>query len=171
MRKARYLAAGVAACAKPFFLAGLASGIQLSDGAQLSVPFLRYMLLPHIVPALCLFFLWYDEYRYSAFKPLATLLALSSIALLAAAAIAAAGNLQMLLLATRNARGLSKLLISAAGTLAIDLLCLFILLPDGGRKKPAFRDAGSAVPTATDSVSAASLDGHQAPSQTDNKEP
>ncbi len=92
MRKARYLVAGIAALAKPFFLAGLASGLQVSDGAQLSVPFLRYLLLPQTIPALCLFFLWQDEDRYLGFKPLVAFLSVSSIALLSFIAIPAAGN-------------------------------------------------------------------------------
>jgi hypothetical protein len=135
MRKARYLAAGVVALAKPFFLAGLASSIQLSDGAQLSVPFLRYLLLPQTIPALCLFFLWYDTDRYGALKPLTAFLAISSIAMLAFGAMAAAGKFQLLLLTVQNAQGLLRVLLAALGTLAIDLLCLFVLLPDSRRKR------------------------------------
>ena len=138
MRKARYLVAGIAALAKPFFLAGLAFGLQVSDGAQLSIPFLRYLLLPQTVPALCLFFLWQDENRYLAFKPLVAFLAISSIALLAFVAIPAAGNFQALVLAARNAQGLLRLLLAALGILAIDLTCLFVLIPKsrGGKIPP-----------------------------------
>jgi hypothetical protein len=135
MRKARYLAAGIAALAKPFFLAGLASGLQVSDGAQLSVPFLRYLLLPQTIPALCLFFLWQDEDRYLGFKPLVAFLSVSSIALLAFIAIPAAGNFQALLLAARNAQGLLRLLLDAVAILAIDLLCLLVLIPEVRRRK------------------------------------
>lgn len=171
MKKARYLAAGIAALAKPFFLAGLAAGIQLSDGAQLSIPFLRYLLLPQAIPALCLFFLWYDESRYLAFRPLAALLALSSAALLVAAVFSAADNLQMLVLAVRNAQGLLRLLLCAAGTLAIDLLSLFVLLPDGGRKKQNPRDAGSVLHAAGASESATAIDSPSVSSHPDYKEP
>jgi hypothetical protein len=135
MRKARYLVAGIAALAKPFFLAGLASGLQVSDGAQLSVPFLRYLLLPQTIPALCLFFLWQDEDRYLGFKPLVAFLSVSSIALLSFIAIPAAGNFQVLLLAARNAQGLLRLLLDALAILAIDLLCLLVLIPEARRRK------------------------------------
>jgi hypothetical protein len=154
MRKARYLAAGIAALAKPFFLAGLASGLQLSDGAQLSTPFLRYLLLPQTVPALCLFFLWQDEHRYEAFRPLAAILALASIALLAFVAIPAADNFSTLLLAVRDAQGLFRLLRAALGILAADLLCLFVLIPESRRKRRDLEKVGSALKsgTAADSV-------------------
>jgi len=134
MRKARYLAAGAAALAKPFFIGSLAAGIQLSDLGQLSSPFLRFLLLPQTLPALCLYFLWRDEDKYKAFKPLVALAGTGSIVLLLLLVAEAAGKFQLLLLIAKDARGILGLMLSVLGALAADLLCLLTIIPSARRQ-------------------------------------
>lgn len=80
-RKRRYLAVAAIALAKPFLagVAGVAFG--LSDSGPGGAELFTYLLFPQIVPVLCLFFLYYDEHKYAAFRPLAMLLGAGSLLL------------------------------------------------------------------------------------------
>jgi len=129
MRKARYLAASAVSLAKPFLLGAVAVGIGLSDSGGFASSYLRYLVFPHIIPALCLFFLYLDEERYRTYKPLVAFFELGSALYLAAALVPAAGNLQKLLLATRNAQGFSRTALAFALALLLDLFCCIVLLP------------------------------------------
>lgn len=139
------MAAGVAALAKPFFIASLAADIQLSDIAQLSSSFLRFLLLPLTLPALCLYFLWRDEEKYRVFKPLVAVASIGSIVLLILLLIDATGKMQVLLLIVKDARGLLGLLLSVLGAFAADLLCLVTLIPEARRHKPKMNTSEQAV--------------------------
>ncbi|MFA5852065.1 MAG: hypothetical protein WC820_05160, partial [Spirochaetales bacterium] len=50
MKKARYLAAGAASLAKPFFLGSLAVGIGLADSGGVASFYLRYLIFPQLIP-------------------------------------------------------------------------------------------------------------------------
>lgn len=129
MRKARYLAAGTASLTKPFFLGALAVGIGLSDSGGVASFYLRYLIFPHLIPAVCLFFLYFDEEKYRAFKPLVALFSLGSALFLASMLLPASGSLQKLVLASKNAQGLSKTVIAFALAFLIDVFCGIILIP------------------------------------------
>ena len=129
MRKARYLAASGASLAKPFLLGAVAVGIGLSDSGGFASSYLRYLVFPHIIPALCLFFLYLDEERYRSYKPLVAFFELGSALYLAAALVPATGNLQKLLIATRDAQGFSRTAMAFALALILDLFCCIVLIP------------------------------------------
>lgn len=149
MRKTRYLAAGVASLAKPFFLGAVAVGIGLSDSGGFASSYLRYLIFPHIIPAVCLFFLYLDEERYRAFKPLVAFFELGSALFLAAALIPAAGNMQKILLATRDAQGFSRTAMAYAAAFLLDLFCCIVFVPGArrldDRKSEAVQDGDDAL--------------------------
>lgn len=129
MKKARFLAAGAASLAKPFFLGSLAVGIGLADSGGVASFFLRYLIFPQLIPAVCLFFLYFDEERYKSYKPLVVLFSLGSLLFLAAMLPPATGNLQKLILASKNALGFSRTLMAFAAAFLIDLFCGLVLIP------------------------------------------
>jgi len=128
-RKARYLAAGILSLAKPFLLGTIAVGIGMSDSGGFASSYLRYLIFPHLVPAVCFFFLYFDEAKYLAFRPLAGLFEAGSIILLAVSLIPAAGNPQKIFLAAKNAQGLARASIAYLSTLLIDLFGAAVLIP------------------------------------------
>ncbi|HWR11919.1 MAG TPA: hypothetical protein VN445_08860 [Rectinemataceae bacterium] len=129
MRKLKYLAAGVASLFLPLFLGTVAVGIGLSDSGGFASSYLRFLIFPHIVPAVCLFFLYLDEDKYRSFKPLVAFLALGSMVFLAASLIPAAGNLPKLMLATKDAQGFMKSAVAFFASLLIDIFCGFTVIP------------------------------------------
>ena len=149
MRKVRYLIAGLASLAKPFFLGALAVGIGLSDSGGFASFYLRYLIFAHVVPSVCFFFLYLDEEKYRIFRPLVALLAAGSVLFLAAALFPAAANPQKLLLAAKDAQGLSKSAMAYFATLLIDILCMVVLIPGAtsraDRKIAAVQDGNDAT--------------------------
>ena len=142
MKKARYLAAGAASLAKPFFLGSLAVGIGLADSGGVALFYLRYLIFPQLIPAVCLFFLYFDEERYKTYKPLVAIFSLGSVIFLAAMLLPATGNLQKLILASKNAQGFSRNVIAFAAAFLIDLFCGLILIP--GSRARDDRDSATA---------------------------
>lgn len=126
-RKARYLAAGILSLAKPFFLGTIAVGIGMSDSGGFASSYLRYLIFPHLVSAVCFFFLYFDEEKYLPFRPLAALLEAGSILLLTASLFPVAGNPQKIFLAAKNLRGLSMASIAFVSTLMVDLFGAAVL--------------------------------------------
>lgn len=148
MRKLRYLAAGAAALAKLFFLGAIAVGMGLSDSGGFVSSYLRYLMFPQTVPAICLFFLWFDEEKYKPFKPLAILIEIGSSLFLAMTMVSAAGNYPKLLLAAQNVPGLLKNAAAGLAAFLIDLFCLIALVsgprPRGDRRPAAAPEDGEA---------------------------
>lgn len=146
MRKLKYLAAAVLSLCKPFFLGTIAVGIGLSDSGGVSSSYLRFLIFPHIIPAVCFVFLYLDEDKYRSFRPLVALFELGSLAFLAAIMIPAAKDLSKLMVATKDAQGFSKSAVAYFASLLIDVFCGFIIipgaLPRNDRKSAPAKDGG-----------------------------
>lgn len=140
MRKARYLVAGAASLAKPLFLGTIAVGIGLGDSGGFASAYLRCLIFPSVVPAVCMFFLYVDETRYGAYKPLAGFMAIGSATLLAAAIFPGLRDAQKLLIAAKDVHVLARSVAAFLAALLADLFCVFALLPD------AWKGAGKAPP-------------------------
>ncbi|HWP67727.1 MAG TPA: hypothetical protein VN437_00410 [Rectinemataceae bacterium] len=127
-RKARYLAAGIASLAKPFLLGTIAVGIGLSDSGGFASSYLRYLIFPHLIPAVCFFFLYFDEEKYLSFKPLAGLFEVGSIILLATSLIPVIGNPQKIFLAAKSVQSLSRISAAYFSAILIDLFGAVVLI-------------------------------------------
>ena len=134
MRKARYLVAGAASLLKPFFLGTVAVGMGLSDSGGFVSAYLRCLIFPSVVPALCMFFLYADEARYRAYRPLAGFMAAGSALLLAAAVWPGLRDSQKLLLAAKDAQVLAGSAIAFIAAFLADLLCALALIPDSRKR-------------------------------------
>ncbi|MGB4586990.1 MAG: hypothetical protein WBH66_08105 [Rectinemataceae bacterium] len=132
MRKARFLAGSVASLVKPLFLGSVAVGLGLSDSGGFASSFLRYLIFPQLLPAICLFFLFLDEGKYSPFKPLVALFEIGSLLFLALSLLSAARNLQKLMVSAASFQGLSGTAIAFFVVFLIDIFCGAILIPGAG---------------------------------------
>jgi hypothetical protein len=132
-RKARYLASAIVSLAKPFLLGLTAVGIGLADSGGFASAYLRLLIFPQLIPCVCMFFLFLDEEKYRQFRPLALLLEVGSLIFLTAALFPAIGNPQKLLLAAKDARGLSLSAAAFLAGFAVDFLALIVLV-SGARK-------------------------------------
>jgi hypothetical protein len=127
-RKARYLAAGIVSLAKPFLLGTIVVGIGAADSGGFASSYLRYLIFPHLIPAVCFLFLYFDEEKYSSFKPLAGLFEAGSIILLVTVLIPVLGNPQKFFLAAKNAQSLSRSFAAYFSTLLIDVFGAAVLV-------------------------------------------
>lgn len=147
MRKLRYLAGGAVSLSKPFLLGAVAVGMGLSDSGGFASYYLRALIFPHIFPALCFLFLYYDEDKYRSFKPLAALFCAGSFLFLAAAFALAAANFQKLLLSTKNPQGFLRTAAAFLAAVLIDVICGILLVSDRhprrGPKARALPDGGA----------------------------
>lgn len=132
MRKARFLAGSVASLVKPLFLGSVAVGLGLSDSGGFASSFLRYLIFPQLLPAICLFFLFLDEGKYSPFKPLVALFEIGSLLFLALSLLSAARNLQKLMVSAASFQGLSGTAIAFFVVFLIDIFCGAILIQGAG---------------------------------------
>ncbi|MEN6476535.1 MAG: hypothetical protein ABFC75_00945 [Rectinema sp.] len=112
------LVAAVALSIKPFMLGSLASGLGLTDSGGFLSAFLRYLIAPQAIAAVCLFFLWYDAGKYDAFKPLAILMQALSLVTAVACVFAASGDMARLFV---RAGDLYSFVQRAGVVVAIDL--------------------------------------------------
>ena len=151
MRRARFLAGSVASLVKPLFLGSVAVGLGLSDSGGFSSSFLRYLIFPQILPAICLFFLFLDEDRYGPFKPLVALFEIGSMLFLALSLLSAVRNLQKLMVSTANLQGLSGTAIAIFVVFLIDIFCGATLIPGG----PGSRSKTRPIPGAGGDATAA----------------
>ncbi|MCX7026109.1 MAG: hypothetical protein NT061_01175 [Spirochaetes bacterium] len=127
--KARFLAASAASFAKPFLIGTTAIGIGLTGSGALASSFLRYLVFPHIVPAVCFLFLAWDEKKYAPFKPLAGLVVGGSLAALLASLISAAVHPEKTFFVSGDARRLSVSVVASFIVVLIDLFSLIVLAP------------------------------------------
>ncbi len=125
----RYLAAGLLAAAKPFFLGALAVNLGLGDSGGTASRLLRYMIFPQIVPAVCFFLMYRDEGVCRTLKPLAAIYVLGSLAFLVAFMLPAARDPAALILASGGGQGMVLNLAAMAGTLTADLAGAIALIP------------------------------------------
>ena len=132
MRKARFLAGSVASLVKPLFLGSVAVGLGLSDSGGFASSFLRYLIFPQLLPAICLFFLFLDEGKYSPFKPLVALFEIGSLLFLALSLLSAGRNLQKLMVSAASFQGLSGTAIAFFVVFLIDIFCGAILILGAG---------------------------------------
>ena len=126
----RYLAAGLLAAAKPFFLGTLAVNLGLGDSGGNASRLLRYMIFSQIVPAACFFLMYRDEGLYKNLKPLAAIYALGSLAFLLSFMLPAAREPASLILASGGGQGMVLNLAAMAGALVADLSGALALIPE-----------------------------------------
>ena len=139
--KAVFLVASAFSFAKPFLIGTTAVGIGLTGSGAPASSFIRYLVFPHIVPAVCFLFLALDEMKYHVFKPLATLVVAGSIAALLASLIPVALNPGKTFFTAGDARRLGTSAIASLLILLIDLFSLIVLVPRG--KKSDSLEAGA----------------------------
>ena len=151
MRKVRYLVAGAASLAKPLFLGTVAVGIGLGDSGGFASAYLRCLIFPSVVPAVCMFLLYADEERYRAYRPLAGFMAAGSAVLLAATVLPGLRDSQKLVLAAGDAHTLARTAAAFLAAFAADAICALVLLLDSRKRAgnissgvgPASRDSAS----------------------------
>jgi hypothetical protein len=129
--KAAFLVASVLSFAKPFLIGTAAVGIGLTGSGAMAASFVRYLIFPHLVPAVCFLFLALDEERYRSFRPLAVLVIAGSLAALLISLIPVAANPVKTFFAAGDARSLGASAIASFLVLLIDLFSLIVLLPRG----------------------------------------
>lgn len=129
-RRTRYLAAGILAAAKPFFLGALAVRLGLGDSGGTASQVLRYMIFPQVVPAACFFLMYRDETLLRSLRPLAAIYAFGSLILLASLALPIIKDPRSLLLASGGGPGLAWSLAAIGGALLADLGGAIALVPD-----------------------------------------
>ena len=131
--KAVFLVASAASFVKPFLIGTTAVGIGLTGTGALSSSFIRYLLFPHVVPAVCFLFLALDETKYRAFRPLAALVVAGSLAALLASLIPVAANPGKTFFTAGNSRSLGASAVASLIVMLIDLFSLIVLAPGGKR--------------------------------------
>lgn len=119
-RKTRYLVASILSLAKPFLAGAIAAGISMADQGSLGSFFLRYLILAQFLPSVCLFFLYFDEAAYKAFKPLVLLFSGVSLILIVFCVVPIAQNPQKYLLTTQNIAGLLQVSVAIVALFAVD---------------------------------------------------
>lgn len=139
--KGVFLVASAASFAKPFLIGTTAVGMGLASSGEPAVSYLRYLIFPHLVPAVCFLLLAVDEGRYAAFKPLVALVVGGSLLALLASLLPVATNPAKTFLVSGSSGRLGASAAAAAAVVLVDLFSLFVLLPKGGR--------GAKVPKAT----------------------
>jgi hypothetical protein len=142
--KFRFLAASIASFFKPFLIGTVAVGIGLGDSGAFASSYLRYLIFPHLVPAICLLLLYFDETSNSSFRALVTLLEAGSVLALFLAVAPALDNPQALILVTGTASSLSKTALAFISVVCIDIACFAALIPWG---KTAPRPAIDPIPS------------------------
>ena len=85
--KAVFLVASAVSFVKPFLIGMTAVGIGLPGSGALASSYLRYMIFPHIAPAVCFLFLAWDETKYRTFRPIAALVVAGSLIALIASLV------------------------------------------------------------------------------------
>jgi hypothetical protein len=129
--KFRYLAASMISFFKPFLIGAIAVGIGLNDSGAFAASYLRYLIFPHLVPAICFLLLFFDEEGNKPLKALAALVEAGSILALLLSLRPVLDNPQALFLVAGTASRLSKTALAFAAVLFIDLTCVITLLTWG----------------------------------------
>ncbi|MCE5255747.1 MAG: hypothetical protein LLF89_02745 [Spirochaetaceae bacterium] len=151
-RKARYLTASILSLAKPFLAGTIAVGISMVDGRSLGSFFLRYLILAQLIPSICLFFLYFDEDAYKAFKPLLLVISGISVILIAFCIVPIVQSPQKYMLATQNMSGLFRVSLSIVALLVIDITD-FLIVISAARKGKASLNPPSSLPERSDNAS------------------
>jgi len=130
----------MASLVKPLFIGSIAVGLGLSDSGGFTSSFLRYLIFPQLLPALCLFFLFLDEEKYGPFKPLVAVFEIGSLIFMILSLLSATRNLQKLMVSTASFQGLSGTVIAFFAVFLIDLYCGATLIP-GRNVQPPSKEA------------------------------
>lgn len=125
-RRIQYLLGAAIALSKPFFLGTVAIGIGMAGQGGFASLYLRYFLYAQVIPAICLFFLYLDEIKYAAFRPLLFILEGGLVLIALAAFAAAVFDTQNLLLAASDMAGLRKSAAAFAAALVADLVAIVV---------------------------------------------
>jgi len=137
-RKSRYLAASLLSFAKPFLIGTIAVSAGLDDSGAFALSFLRFLVFPHLVPAICLMFIYLDEKTYRHFKPLALLVNGGSLLALFLNLRTITADPQALALTAGSTASISMTIIALGATILIDIFCLAVFIPFGsGRREGA----------------------------------
>jgi hypothetical protein len=144
--KAVFLVASAVSFVKPFLIGMAAVGIGLTGSGALASSFLRYLIFPHTVAAVCFLFLAWDETKYQAFKPLVALVAAGSLVALLASLIPVAANPEKAFLVSGDAKSLSVSAVSSFFIMLIDIFSLIVLTPRRKRERGADRGSSDLSP-------------------------
>ncbi|HEY9054422.1 MAG TPA: hypothetical protein VIO60_06355 [Rectinemataceae bacterium] len=137
--KKGYAAASLACFIKPFLIGAAALELGLGSSGSQTQGFLRFLIFPHIVPAVCFAFLSWEEEKYSPFRPLAALvIGGSDIALLASIPPLLA-TVDRTALEAGSYGALARGGLSALVLILIDVFCLLLLFMPW-RKKQASKE-------------------------------
>ncbi len=126
----------IASLVKPLFVGSIAVGFGLSDSGGFSSSFLRYLIFPQLLPAICLFFLFLDEEKYHPFKPLVAVFEIGSLLFLLLLLLSAGQNLQKLMVSTTSFQGLFGTAVAFLVVFLIDLFCGAALIPGRNVQAP-----------------------------------
>jgi hypothetical protein len=132
-RRHALLAASVAQALRPFLLGFLAVDLGLADSGGIASVFLRYLATPQLAVPVCLFFLWYDSKKFTAFRPLALLLVGLSLAAALPALSAVIVHADRLYLSVHDIRAAIG---RAIAVTALDLTVFLLLLFPSRESKP-----------------------------------
>ena len=134
--KKGFAAASLASFIKPFLIGTAALGLGLSPEGSRTQAFLRYLMFPHLLPAVCFAFLAWDEEKYAAYRPLAALAIGGSAAALLLSIPSILSDVGVGALEAGSYHALVKTGISILGIILIDLSCLILLIPRRQRQAP-----------------------------------
>lgn len=134
--KKGFALASLACFLRPFLIGAAALGLGLGSEGSRTQGFLRFLVFPHLLPAVCFAFLAWDENAYAAYRPLAALaLAGSTLALILSFPPILA-SLERGALESGSYLALARAGLSALGLILIDLVCLILLIPRRKRQLP-----------------------------------
>jgi len=110
----------------------------MAEQGSLGSFFLRYLILAQLLPSVCLFFLYFDEATYKAFKPLVLLFSGVSLILIAVCVVPIAQNPQKYLLVTQNIAGLLQVSVAIVALFvvdSVDFLTILFTVIKGGKEQ------------------------------------
>ena len=124
---AGFLIASVASFVKPFLIGTVAVGIGLTGSGGTASSFLRYLVFPHLVPAVCFFLLAVDEKKYDVFKPLTALVIGGSLLAFFASLVSAIHSPEKIFFASGDVKSLTVTAVVCLLVMITDFFCLIIL--------------------------------------------
>lgn len=123
-----YLAASLASLAKPFLAGFMAVQAGMANIGGFPAAFLRCLVFPQIIPAVCLFFLYFDRDRYRSFRPLVALFAACSLALSAMAALSAFRSPEKTAFLSGSGAALALGALALLSSFIVDLFDVLVIL-------------------------------------------
>ena len=134
--KKGFALASLACFMRPFLIGAAALGLGLGPEGSRTQGFLRFLIFPHILPAVCFAFLAWDEETYAVYRLLAALAIAGSTLALILSFPPILGSLERGAIESGSYQALARAGLSALGLILIDLFCLILLIPMRRRQLP-----------------------------------